>query len=227
MKLDIDWDWVRAHLKRAERLPAEDLSGSKRELLLSVEECLKKAKRLAAPKFIFTEKKVATFLPNGIELEGGVVLSGRSIPSYMKGAHSVCIFLVTIGRRLEDTASLLMNEGDHLNGYLIDRIASFAVESLAEKFEQGVREYRKNKDESVSMRLSPGYCDWPIEEQFTLAKILDFSKAGVSLTETIMMIPKKSISAMVAIGHKGLFKEKISQCSICDKNESCDYRRIC
>ena len=74
------------------------------------------------------------------------------------------------------------------------------------------------------MRVSPGYCDWPVEQQAELAKALDFSKIGVSLTGTFMMVPKKSISAMVGIAPEGRFAEADSPCSICT-TKKCSYRR--
>ena len=132
---------------------------------------------------------------------------------------------MTIGKVLEDKASLLMREGDHLGGYLLDRIGSLAVESLARSFEEYLRKNYEVKNMSVSMRISPGYCDWPIEEQFNLAKALDFSKAGVRLTRNCMMVPRKSITAIVGIGPKRLFSKTKSQCEACDKKD-CDYRRV-
>jgi hypothetical protein len=57
-----------------------------------------------------------------------------------------------------------------------------------------------------------------------LDKALDFSKAGVKLTEGCMMVPKKSVSAIAAVADEGVFKDFISSCDICD-NAGCDFRR--
>ncbi|MDD5137031.1 MAG: vitamin B12 dependent-methionine synthase activation domain-containing protein, partial [Candidatus Omnitrophica bacterium] len=108
--------------------------------------------------------------------------------------------------------------------YLLDRVGSFAVESMAKNIEETLRKKLARKNLSVSMRFSPGYCDWPIEEQFKLAKIIDFDKAGVSLTESCVMIPRKSITAIVGVGPKDLFKEVRSPCAACNM-KVCDYRR--
>ena len=111
-----------------------------------------------------------------------------------------------------------------MQGYLLDRIGSFAVESLAESVEKKIRKDYSILKKSVSRRYSPGYCDWPIEEQHILAKILDFSKIGVTLNESCMMRPKKSISAVVAVAERGVFNESGSTCEICEKKD-CGYRR--
>ena len=215
----IDWGWIKETLVKKEKLDT-----SKDTLLKILEECLKEAKSIVTPKAVSIKKTIIAIKRPFVELENSVKLSGDSLSSYIKGASDLEIFLVTLGGRLENTATDRMNNNRELEGYLLDRIGSFAVESLAENFEDNLRDTYKTKGLSVSMRFSPGYCDWPIEEQFVLAKILDFSKAGVHLTGSCMMIPKKSISAVVGIGAGELFSKKISQCSICDIKE-CDYRR--
>ena len=153
-----------------------------------------------------------------------MIFSGKELSKHIKGATHICAFLVTVGKEIEEAASSCMHSGDHLLGYLLDRAGSFAVESMAKNAEESLRHALAPGKLSVSMRFSPGYCDWPIEEQFKLAQIMDFGKAGVTLSENCMMIPKKSISAVVGIGPKELFVNIQSPCSICNM-KVCDYRR--
>jgi len=217
----IDWAWVKKELARIENIPS---SGTKADLRRAAETCLKNGAGLCEPGSVRAEKRIVSVKENSVVLEGGVKLSGSFLASYLKGARSLGIFVVTIGHALEDKASRLMAEGEGLDGYLLDRIGSLAAESLAENFEKLMRREFKRRSLSVSRRLSPGYCDWRIEEQFELVKLVDFSKAGVRLTDSCMMVPKKSISAVAGIGAKGLFTDVKSQCAICDKLE-CSYRR--
>ena len=204
----IDWDWVRNDLLRKERIHS-----SKGAILSCADECLKKAESLVSPRMISVRKSM-----------GRLGLSGSALVSHIKGAEAVRVFLVTIGGALEEQSRALMSKGDELRGYLFDCIGSIAVESMAEEAEKTLRREAAKKGLSVSMRFSPGYCGWPIEDQKKLDKLLDFSRAGVRLTENYMMVPLKSISALVGIGPKGLFSKRKSPCVTCDK-ENCDYRR--
>ena len=223
--MNIDWDWVRTQLLEKERIGRAGPDDSKKAILECTDECLEAARLLARPVIVSSLKKIAGFKPGAILLENGMALSGKELSSYMKGATELYLFLVTIGSSIENAASDYMKAGDSLHGYLMDRIGSFAVESLADRTEKDLRGAYSDKNLSVSMRFSPGYCDWPIEEQFKLAKLLDFAKAGVRLTEGCMMEPKKSISAACAIGSKGLFAKVTSPCAVCNLNKKCDYRR--
>lgn len=221
--IGVDWDWVRKELINRERITP---GGDERQetIRLAVDESIRKARSLTAPKYFYTQKEITHLTDDSIEIEGGVKFLTRKIPEYIKGANAIIILLVTIGDGVEKESSSLMSAEDHLHGYLLDRIGSFAVESLAENLEKRLRKDYALVKKSVSSRFSPGYCDWPVEEQFKMIKALDFSKIGVSLTEGCMMVPKKSISAIMAVGDEGVFKELFSSCSICEKKD-CDYRR--
>jgi len=226
MKLspEIDWSWVRGELFRKERIKLKAGDGSGNVISKCALECLKEAQRLARPRSVSIDKRIVKIGPDYIEAEDDLTFYSRKLPSYVKDATCVHIYLVTIGGDIEDLASKLMSSQEELSGYLLDSIGSLAVESLAEDMEYKLREHHTSKAKSVSMRLSPGYCDWSIEEQRKLAKVLDFSKAGVHLNEKCMMVPRKSISAFVAIGPEGSFGKRKSQCVVCDKKD-CSYRR--
>jgi cobalamin-dependent methionine synthase I len=134
------------------------------------------------------------------------------------------VAVVTIGGALEKEASALTSGSDPLCGYLLDRIGSLAVESLADRLEKSLRYDYGARRKSVSSRFSPGYCYWPIEEQLKLDRLLAFAEAGVTLNEACMMVPKKSISCIMAVADEGVFREFVSSCDICEKQE-CDFRR--
>lgn len=197
--IGVDWPWVKKQVLRTELMSPDNKNERANNIRLALDECMRKARSLSMPKHTFIEKKITALKDDSIEIEGGIKFyTKKTIPS-IRGASSLVLLLVTIGDGIEKEASLLTLDKDPLKGYLLDRIGSFAVESLADNLEKRLRkDYALNK-KSVSSRFSPGYCDWPIEEQFKMAKVMDFSKTGVSLTEGCVMVPKKSISAIVAV----------------------------
>ena len=223
-QIDIDWEWVKRETQKREKISPAKNSDAAASIQKCLDSSIAKAKTLTRSNYIQTVKKISTLGKDFIELEGGIRLSTSKITKLVKGATHIVIFLVTIGDLIETKAGDLTLGKEPLEGYLLDRIGSFAVESLAESLEAGVRKDYMKQKKSVSMRYSPGYCDWPIEEQEMLNKLLDFSKIGVSLNESYMMKPKKSISAMVAIADKGIFTKTGSTCEICEMKD-CTYRR--
>ena len=220
----VNWDWVKSEILRTERINPLSKDERSDNIRKALDTSLRKARSLVKPRHIFTEKKISALGADFIEIEGGSRFLTKKIPPFIKGASHLVLFVVTIGDGVENEASILTSGPDPLNGYLLDRLGSFAAESLAENMEKRLRRDYSIHKKSVSSRFSPGYCDWPTEEQFKMTKALDFSKAGVILTEGCMMVPKKSISAIAAIADEGVFKDFISSCDICEKDK-CDFRR--
>lgn len=215
----IDWHWVEKELLRKDRiLPSQKMISA------CARACIKKARSLVRPSVAAVTRDISRLAPGLVELEGGIAFSSRRLPRYLKGATRLYAFVSTIGKGLEEAATQSMSKGDVLRGYLFDRIGSLAAESLAENVEKELREHHAGRKESVSMRFSPGYCDWPTAEQRILKKTVDFSKAGVRLTEACMMVPRKSVSAVIGIAPQGVFTKTHSPCHVCPLKD-CDHRR--
>ena len=71
-------------------------------------------------------------------------------------------------------------------------------------------------------RFSPGYGDLPLSEQEKLFGLLDLSRqCGITLTESLIMRPSKSVTAFVGISDKPYCT--VSKCSLCNKLD-CEYR---
>lgn len=220
----INWGWVREELAKKERLNSFDKKLSSSLIQRSVDECAVRAEILARTNAVSARLRIISSRRGVVKLERGIVFTGKRLAEFLSGAQFVRLFLVTIGENLEHTATLLMHQGEHLHGYILDRIGSFAVESAANHIEIALRQKYELNNKSVSMRISPGYCDWPIEEQAMFSRALDFGRCGVSLTKSFMMVPKKSISGLVAVAPKGSFSATGSPCSACTMR-SCSYRR--
>ncbi|MGB5263413.1 MAG: vitamin B12 dependent-methionine synthase activation domain-containing protein, partial [Lutimonas sp.] len=74
---------------------------------------------------------------------------------------------------------------------------------------------------AITNRYSPGYCDWKVVDQQKLFSFFPENFCGVSLSETSLMRPIKSVSGIVGIGKNVNYLSYI--CDKC-KNLGCVYR---
>ena len=84
---------------------------------------------------------------------------------------------------------------------------------------------RELADEGLQLRprFSPGYGDFALENQRELFRLLDCPrKIGLTLTESLLMAPSKSVTAVVGLQPGGESCPP-SGCEACGKN--CDFRR--
>ena len=60
------------------------------------------------------------------------------------------------------------------------------------------------RGETLRMRYSPGYGDLPLEAQRPLLAALDAARqAGITLSSALLMMPSKSVSAIIGAGPEG------------------------
>lgn len=71
-------------------------------------------------------------------------------------------------------------------------------------------------------RFSPGYGDFSIEHQREIFRVLDcYRKIGLSLNDSMLMSPSKSVTAIVGISSQT--PKEIRKCSVCNKTD-CVFR---
>ena len=77
----------------------------------------------------------------------------------------------------------------------------------------------------LTWRYSPGYGDLPLEAQRELVRALDtHRKIGVSLTESCLMMPSKSVTAILGISDTKRDDRK-NKCDFCNNRERCAFRK--
>ena len=85
------------------------------------------------------------------------------------------------------------------DAFVLQAIGAAAIEEWTDEAERDIRRELKEGETLVS-RYSPGYGDWPLEAQRRLFELLDAPrKVGVSLTDSLLMVPSKSVSAIIGV----------------------------
>lgn len=181
--------------------------------------------RLIQPWYSCVIREVESVEASQISVRGtNIVFSSNIIARrILSKCAKVAIFLTTIGPRLEERVSQLMDGGEMLKAVVLDAVGTEAVEKVACWLEGSIKETAAASGAEASLRYSPGYCDWDIKEQEVLFSALDGDLHGVELTEDCLMMPRKSISGIMGIG----FDPSITlpPCLFCNRTD-CPSRRL-
>ncbi len=155
------------------------------------------------------------------KMEGAVVIDGtrfrsRVLRKNLDAVGRVFAYVVTIGPGVEEKASRCT---DLLDNYYLNALGNLALR----KARIHLQEYLGSMYglESLSF-MSPGsLADWPIEEQRPLFSILKGEEAGIGvrLTESFLMIPRKSVSGILFPTEGTFFN-----CQLCSR-ERCEGRK--
>lgn len=147
---------------------------------------------------------------------------GRIILSQLKDSEALCYFVATAGQAFEDFQHRLMSEGDMVRVYLANEIGSMIAERTADLMEELLQAQISPKGLSRTNRFSPGYCGWHVKEQPLLFDLFAPEPCGIHLTDSCLMIPIKSVSGVIGIGHE--VKRRDYTCGLCNL-ESCYKKR--
>lgn len=148
---------------------------------------------------------------------------GRQICNYIKGSTQVALFLCTAGEDFTKMTNALNEQGDIMEAYILDAIGSLTVENAMDKIQKELQLKLITKNLKISNRYSPGYCNWPLSDQKTLFHLIGNNPTGISLSDSSLMTPRKSVSGLIGIGQE--IKHHEYGCKICS-NTTCIYRKI-
>jgi hypothetical protein len=189
-----------------------------------VDEYAEHAHGLINPSYSYVIKDVEWARGSIAFVEGSISFKSRVIAKLLGRCTRVAIFLVTIGKYLEETSFQLAKDGLVLQATVLDAIGSVAVEKVAGFVQARIKEIVKTQGHVTSRRFSPGYCDWKIGQQQMLFSALIGNTIGIRLTGECLMIPQKSISGIVGVGPSDANVENYDPCKTCRKKD-CPGRR--
>mgnify|MGYP000323319800 CR=1 FL=1 len=90
--------------------------------------------------------------------------------------------------------------GDIAAGVASDALGSALAEQAADAAEAQLRQWAATEGKYLTGRFSPGYGDWDIAVQPMVAAALDtVRKAGLCVTDTNLMTPRKSVTALLGV----------------------------
>ncbi len=145
--------------------------------------------------------------------------AGEIITSLLAGVKRFCLFVATAGELFQDFQDKIKRQGDILQTFVLDIIGTCIVEKTGDIMEKLLE--KEITGFRHTHRFSPGYCGWSLTEQKQLFDLLGGDPSGVTLLDSCLMMPVKSISGIIGIGKK--VNEKQYGCNFCEL-ETC-YKR--
>ena len=225
IKLKIDEDEVsryQGYSKNKIKIPSE-------VILQIIREEITRSHNLFEPQGIYSSIKIKqiSFSDGRVDLENGFVLNFNNLViSSLKGTNCLVLGVVTIGSTLENKVSELFSQGEYPRAIALDAVGTVAVEALSKYVRNLICQEVKDRNLQITRHFSPGYNDWDISQQKDIFKIIPADKIGVILTESCMILPRKSLSWIIGIGKDiGMLSKEKDACKIC-KLKNCQYRKL-
>ena len=127
------------------------------------------------------------------------IIEGNVIRKHLAGAERVVFLAATIGEAVEEAVTKHFDEGSYAHSVLLDAAATTAVEQVCDACETMLRPQIAKDGFTMRWRFSPGYGDWDIHAQPELLRLTKAKSIGISLTESLMLCPRKSVTAVIGL----------------------------
>jgi Vitamin B12 dependent methionine synthase, activation domain len=223
---DINVDDVLTFMGYDEERPAPKRLREKAQAMR--EKCLE----LVKPRSVY---QVYEFLDETLEMDGDAIRIGNSklvgefrgkiLRKVLKGSLMAIVFVGTLGPDIDEEIDKLNSEGDDLTALILDTMGLYAFTKSKVRFlKELYTTEAKPRDFSLTEPFGPGQCHWDIREQKEIFTLIDADLVGVKLTESYMMIPKKSGSGIIGLGPKNDIIDK-TPCFFCERMD-CQGREM-
>lgn len=132
-----------------------------------------------------------------ISINREYIFKSLSLSKHLAGCDRVSLIAVSIGSYLEEKIGKYQKKGQTLKVMIGDAVGSECVEEAAKYLSGRICGYIKKNGLVPTRRFSPGYGDLSLEVQKIFFTELDLTKIGLTLNESLLMTPQKSITAFI------------------------------
>ena len=155
---------------------------------------------------------------------GESIFNSENLSKNLMGCKKAIIFTLTLGidadRAIQSKKAL-----SPLESLIASSVFTDILEKYADIFTQELEEELSKNHEYLVPRFSPGYGDFSLENQPEFIKATDsVRRCGVSVTDSMMLIPSKSITGIIGISQTKRCNVQ-NKCDSCSKTD-CNFRNF-
>lgn len=160
-----------------------------------VEKAIKEVQALILPAVVYGEQEVKKIDGNNIFFESFAVESS-SLAVNLKDCTKATLVAGTIGPRIDRLIQKTSRFNAGLSG-IYQAAGAMFIEEVIEKLNLLINERAGSLGYETRPRFSPGYGDLSLETQKIFFGFLKPEKIGLTLMDTLVMAPEKSVTAFI------------------------------
>lgn len=199
-------------MNRFYKIEAQDVTASKKEVIRYlgyralhqpdetvsslIDSCIAEMQKVLRPNLVYDE---FTLKAEGKILRvGDAEISSEMLSKNLSGADRVIMFGATIGSEV-DKLIRITSLTDPAKAVIFQACGAMFVEEFVNDFNRRIESEKATEGKMCCKRFSPGYGDLSLETQKLFFRMLNCSKIGLTLMDTLIMAPEKSVTAFIGI----------------------------
>ena len=163
------------------------------------ESCLEELEGRATPRHVMRDFPLTVDEAEGLVDLGCFTVHSRDLARNLAGCTKVLLFGATLG---EGPDLLIRRYGrvEVSRGLAMQACSAAMIEAYCDELCAGWRSEYASEGYGMRPRFSPGYGDFDLSVQTNICDVLKTGKTiGVTLTDSLLMMPSKSVTAVVGL----------------------------
>lgn len=182
------------------------------KMLALMDDCEQHIIKRSRPKYLY----------KAVDLPCENIMVGKDIQNHLKGCKKAVLLCATLGADV-DKLIRVTQVSNLARAVVLDSFATVAIEQVCDSAEQEIAEAFPGL--YMTFRFSPGYGDYPVSlQKYFLGELDAGRKIGLSANESYILIPAKSVTAVIGLSENPIEKRKRG-CAVCNMRAECQYRR--
>ncbi len=150
-----------------------------------------------------------------ISIDGIEFGIGKTVSKELRNSTSAALFICTAGKGISLRSRELLTGENPVLGYIFDVLGSMIVEAAIDQMQLEIKRIALSEGLLITNRYSPGYCKWSVADQHKLFSFFPPDCCGISLTDSSLMVPIKSVSGIIGMGKEVKFRKYT--CDLCSQ----------
>ena len=127
-----------------------------------------------------------------------VTLQSRDLGRNLAGCSKVALLAATIGPQV-DALIRRHSSLDPVYASILQATGAMYIEELVDLVNSEIKKIAAAQGLKTKARYSPGYGDVPLQVQKDFFRLLPCTRIGLTLMDTLIMAPEKSVTAFVGL----------------------------
>jgi len=188
-----------------------------------VKEAFLEAEKICDIRGAFCFSGKSEFSPDNSKLfiDGIDFEIGKTVAKEFRKSDNFALFICTAGQEISHRSQELLTGENPVLGYVFDILGSMIVEKATDEMQNEIKRIANDKGLAITNRYSPGYCKWSVADQHKLFSFFPANCCGISLTDSALMHPIKSVSGIIGLGADVVYRDYT--CDLCNQQD-CVHR---
>ncbi|GBF32602.1 methionine synthase activation domain [Desulfocucumis palustris] len=183
---------------------------------------LAEAASLVRPAVLWREVDVLGAGEGELFLEGGKKLTSSLLARVAGAAEKLILFVMTIGSALDQREEYYSKAGRTLEAFVLNAGGTAYILKSGIAAKDKINEHYQKAGLNTTFSLGPGHSYWnSLEDIKTIFHLLNAGQMGLRLTDSNLMLPRKSIAMVLAAGRDLPDFGGKTHCDFCSLQKKC------